>query len=252
MKNNSLNFTNVSIKAFQENLPTKKMIGEEKFLALSVFYSKGLTSQVVKTSSVRSGWYKSCLGIGFNSSYYDRAERNGWVFPTGGKGEYFVTDAGFKRYMEIVGIKELNISEIRNKGDLFIVNKKGVFSFDTLLGIIFNSAKKFVNVVDSYVDDSIIRDHLSKIDANINVKVIYTNDNNSSFEPLAKKYRSQNQRFEYKKRNDLHDRFIVVDDVGYVLGPSIKDAAMKSPAIVVGLTKEETTLLDSFFRELWK
>jgi hypothetical protein len=44
---------------------------------------------------------------------------------------------------------------------------------------------------------------------------------------------------------------MIVDDVGYVLGPSIKDAASNSPALVIVLAQKEKTLLQSFFNDLW-
>jgi len=54
-----------------------------------------------------------------------------------------------------------------------------------------------------------------------------------------------------KRYKHLHDRFFVVDDLGYVLGPSIKDAASNSPALVVELAAGEKKLLQSFFNEIW-
>jgi len=45
---------------------------------------------------------------------------------------------------------------------------------------------------------------------------------------------------------------MAVDDTGYVLGPSIKDAASNSPALVVELDAKENHLLQAFFDELWK
>jgi hypothetical protein len=44
---------------------------------------------------------------------------------------------------------------------------------------------------------------------------------------------------------------MVVDEVGYVLGPSIKDAASNSPALVIVLAQKEKNLLQSFFNDLW-
>jgi hypothetical protein len=45
---------------------------------------------------------------------------------------------------------------------------------------------------------------------------------------------------------------MVVDNAGYVLGPSIKDAASNSPAVVVELDSNEKRLLKNFFNELWQ
>jgi len=45
---------------------------------------------------------------------------------------------------------------------------------------------------------------------------------------------------------------MVVDEKGYVLGPSIKDAATQSPALVVEMGSKEKRLLRTFFDELWE
>jgi hypothetical protein len=45
---------------------------------------------------------------------------------------------------------------------------------------------------------------------------------------------------------------MVIDNAGYVLGPSIKDAASNSPAVVVELDPNEKRLLKNFFNELWQ
>jgi hypothetical protein len=45
--------------------------------------------------------------------------------------------------------------------------------------------------------------------------------------------------FVFRRYKPLHDRFVIVDNTGYVLGPSIKDAASNSPALIVELDNEK-------------
>jgi len=44
---------------------------------------------------------------------------------------------------------------------------------------------------------------------------------------------------------------MVVDETGSLLGPSIKDAASDSPAVVVILGTKKKGALQAFFSELW-
>jgi len=44
---------------------------------------------------------------------------------------------------------------------------------------------------------------------------------------------------------------VVVDETAYIIGPSIKDAASNSPALVVTLGSKEKNSLQAFFSELW-
>jgi hypothetical protein len=58
-------------------------------------------------------------------------------------------------------------------------------------------------------------------------------------------------KFAHRRYKHLHDRFIVVDDLAFILGPSIKDAATNSPALVIALGSKEKNSLQTFFGELW-
>lgn len=49
----------------------------------------------------------------------------------------------------------------------------------------------------------------------------------------------------------LHDRFLVIDDIGYIIGPSLKDATRNSPALVVKLGAADSRQLLRFFDGMW-
>jgi len=81
-------------------------------------------------------------------------------------------------------------------------------------------------------------------------KLIYAQAR-EKFEEKAKRFSQQYAKFAHKRYKHLHDRFMVVDDTAYILGPSIKDAASNSPALVVTLGTKEKNSLHMFFGELW-
>lgn len=153
-------------------------------------------------------------------------------------------------YKDLLNPTNINLKEIRKVGTLMVVNKKATFSFDVFLREIIGKAKNKVLIADSYVDETLIDNYLGGISDNIIIKILYGNDF-GAFQIRAKRHKTQFSKFAFLQYKDMHDRFVIIDDIGYVLGPSIKDAAINSPALVVALNSEESKLLDSFFMELW-
>jgi len=82
------------------------------------------------------------------------------------------------------------------------------------------------------------------------IQLVYSTQK-GQFISRANRFKKEYSRFLVRRYTDLHDRFLVVDNVGYVLGPSIKDAAVKSPALVVKLDAKSSTKLSNFFATLW-
>jgi len=140
-----------NVKAFLKALPLRKMSGQQKFLAVAAIQSRGRTATEVTTGEVAGQWRRSVLGVRYNSSFYDRAQREGWVNPVGGgKGKFFVTEAGVEHLSALEGITpEINAGDLKRSGALIIVNKKGTHSFDKFLRQTFAEAKKQVLIADS-------------------------------------------------------------------------------------------------------
>jgi len=231
------------------------MTGEEKFLALGVIISQEKIDLDISASDVRSKWSKGLLGK-YNPGYYYRAESKGWVIPDDAEhNKFIVTPEGFKHLKTTIGHEEkdelLNPKEVRKTGKLFIFNKSSAYSFDKFIRNILKNAKSRVLIADSYVDETIFDNHLETLPNDLIIKVLFMNDS-GSFGARMKRFKVQFKKSDFKKYKDLHDRFIIVDDIAYIIGPSIKDAAANSPAIVVGLNQQETLLISNFFSDIWK
>jgi len=243
----------LNTKAFLKGLPLAEMSGHQKFLAVAALLGQGKTNIEVATKKVQEQWRKSLLGIPYNSTYYDRAQQEGWVNPVSGRrGELVTTQTGLDHLAALPRLEsEFNAGELKQAGGLIVVNRKATHTFDKFLRRILAEAKIRVLIADSWVDQSVFDNVLDVIPKSIPVQLLYAQAR-GSFDQRAKRFSIEYQKFSVRRYKSLHDRFIIVDDSGYVLGPSIKDAASNSPALVVALGAKEKRLLQSFFDELWK
>jgi hypothetical protein len=246
-----MNF-NLNRKAYLKCLPLAQMSGHQKFLAMAALHGRGKANVDLGTTEVRRQWRKSQLGLEYNPVFYDRAQQEGWVDPVSGKKGIFVaTQAGLDHLSALVKLdRELTSGELKKAGGLIVVNRKATHTFDKYLRKIFAEGKTEVLVADAWVDETIFDTVLDVIPKSIPIKLLYAQAR-GSFAARAARFSTEYPLFVSRRYKPLHDRFVVVDDAGYVLGPSIKDAASNSPALVVELDPNETRLLRSFFGELW-
>lgn len=243
-----------NIRAFIKEIPLNKMNGQEKFVAVAFFCASGKAGQEVSVTQICSNWKKSILKLDYHPNFYLRAQDNGWVNPIVSKrGSFVITDKGLNLITNYFSKEAYSSGELKKIGALIIVNRKGAHSFDKFLRTLFSSAKKEVLIADSYVDETIFDTTLDQIPKDVIVKLIYNAaSDNTKFERRSKRFKVQYSKYECKQYKHLHDRFIIIDNTGYISGPSIKDAAFNSPALVVMLTTKESPSLETFFRELWK
>jgi hypothetical protein len=242
----------LNLKAFLKGLPLAEMSGHQKFLAMAVRHARGKINSEVTTKDVSSKWGKSLLKVAHNSAFYDRAQREGWVDPVDGKrGTFVVTQPGLD-HLEALSALEKSVSAggLQQAGQLIIVNRKATHTFDKFLRKTLAEAKGQVLVADSWVDETVFDNVLDVIPRTVSVKVIYAQAR-GAFLPRAKRFATEYPKFVSRRYKALHDRFIIVDEKAYVLGPSIKDAASNSPALIVDLGTREKRLLESFFHQLW-
>lgn len=238
-----------NIKAFLGTFPIKNLSGHQMFLAIAAHHAKGNTSTQVNVADVRNKWPKSLLKIKYNSIFYGRAQEAGWVNPIK-QGVFLVTDDGVQHLSALVDSRGLDKSSTYS-GGLYIFDKKSTHSFDKFLRGVFANAKSKVLIADSWVDETIFDNVLDVIPKTLDINLIYT-QKRGTFDSRVVRFKKEYSKFVVKRYNDLHDRFLVVDGIGYILGPSIKDAAVNSPALVVSLgASDSSALLIKFFGSLW-
>lgn len=107
------------------------------------------------------------------------------------------------------------LNDDREYSGLFFNNQ--VYDAYSLLLDILGQAKDKITIIDNYIDKNLL-DVLSKIDKDI---LIITNKyNNDDYE----KYRKQYSNIKLEINNNIHDRFIIIDDkILYHSGSSFKD-----------------------------
>jgi hypothetical protein len=243
---------NLNVKAFLKALRLAEMSGHQKFLAVAALNCKGKPGVEVATRIVQDQWLKSLMGQEYNPIFYERAQREGWVDSVPGrKGMFNVNQPGLDQLAALEKSDGIQApGDLQKAGGLVVVNRRATHSFDKYLRKIFVVAKTEVLIADSYVDGTIFDTVLDVIPQTITIKLLYGRAT-GTFAAKAARFSTQWTRFSSKRYKSLHDRFMVIDGLGYVLGPSIKDAASNSPALVVELAPNEKRLLKNFFQELW-
>lgn len=238
-------------RAFLKSLPLRRMSGQEKLLALVVHTLNGKVEQPIKLSDVLPGWRKAALGSKYSSMFFLRAQEKDWLNPAG-HGVCALTSKGLAHLQSLLGAPEAAQTKFhQSAGRLSIIERKGTFTADKLLTQRFTSAKKEILVADSYVSRDTLQVILDGTSDSVIIKVLYGNEA-PEFVAAAAKWRSEFSKLEILRYKHLHDRFSIIDGKGFILGPSIKDAAMNHPALLVELAGEESNLLLNFFKGLWK
>ena len=132
----------------------------------------------------------------------------------------------------------MEIAELRKKVDFFVRSSlppvEGIFYdgqiFDAYVHIVnlIKQAKTSIVLVDNYIDETTLT-MLSKRSSNASA-TIYTSQHVQNLHQLQLDILRHNQQYppiavNYCQRN--HDRFLIIDDVVYVFGASLKDAGKK-------------------------
>lgn len=228
-----------------------KLSGHEKVLIVSAFVARGTTETGFNTQSLKSEWRKSVLGTNFNTTYVTRAIQKGWLSPVS-KTEFCVSEDGYS-YLEGINKFEATVGSIgmSNSQGLMLFAAGETHSFDKYVRQLLLSATSYVRIVDSYVDERVFDNLLDQVPKAARIRLLYGKSHNV-FDQRALRFGREFTKFMMKQKNGLHDRFIIVDSAAYILGPSLKDAADKSPATLVKLGVKDSERLIKFFDNLWK
>ena len=127
------------------------------------------------------------------------------------------------------------ISALEDKVDFFVRSSlppvEGIFFdgqiFDAYVQIVslIKQAKHSVVLIDNYIDETTLT-MLSKRDANVSA-TIYTRQLSDQQQLDITRHNQQYQPITINLCQRNHDRFLIVDDVVYLFGASLKDAGKK-------------------------
>ena len=129
----------------------------------------------------------------------------------------------------------LEIAELRKKVDFFVRSSlppvEGIFYdgqiFDAYVQItnLIKQAKHSIVLVDNYIDETTLT-MLSKRDPNVTA-TIYTRQLNQQQQLDVQRHNQQYPPININTCQHNHDRFLIIDDVVYLFGASLKDAGKK-------------------------
>ena len=127
------------------------------------------------------------------------------------------------------------LQDIRNKVDFFVRSSlplvEGIFYdgqiFDAYVQIVslIKQAKKSVVLVDNYIDETTLT-MLSKRNPGVTA-TIYTKPLNQQLQLDEQRHNAQYPPINVNICSHSHDRFLIIDDVVYAFGASLKDAGKK-------------------------
>ena len=129
----------------------------------------------------------------------------------------------------------MEITEIKKKVDFFVRSSlppvEGIFYdgqiFDAYVQIVslIKQARRSIVLVDNYVDETTLT-MLSKRNADVSA-TIYTKQTAEQFRLDVQRHNQQYPPIAVNICQRNHDRFLIIDDVVYIFGASLKDAGKK-------------------------
>ena len=127
------------------------------------------------------------------------------------------------------------IMDLKNKVDFFVRSSlppvEGIFFdgqiFDAYVQIVslIKQAKRSIILIDNYIDETTLT-MLSKRDTNVSA-TIYTRQLSNQQQLDIERHNQQYTPITVNLCQRNHDRFLIIDDVVYLFGASLKDAGKK-------------------------
>jgi hypothetical protein len=121
------------------------------------------------------------------------------------------------------------------------------YAFYRDVKIIVGFAAKQLFAIDNYLDTQLFDVYMENVDPSVVIRVL-TNKVGSPLELVAKKF-AKRGGFELRVSQDAHDRVLFADDRCWVIGQSIKDAAVKKPTYIVEHSGSNT--MRTIYEAIW-
>ena len=147
----------------------------------------------------------------------------------------YVVNSRIMALEQHVAEQDTQIKDLKSKVDFFVRSSlppvEGIFFdgqiFDAYVQIVnlIKQAKHSVVLIDNYIDETTLT-ILSKRDANVSA-TIYTRQLSDQQQLDITRHNQQYQPITINLCQRNHDRFLIIDDVVYLFGASLKDAGKK-------------------------
>lgn len=147
-------------------------------------------------------------------------------------------------------IARLENSLPQNNGQAF--GPGAAYDFFRALNDLVSAAKVEIFVVDPYLDAEIFDGYLHALAPGVSVRLLAAKYLDS-VRVAAEKHRAQfGSAIESRRSNDIHDRVVFLDAKQcWVLGASIKDAALKKPTYLAPLPHDVAAEKQRHYEAIW-
>lgn len=144
---------------------------------------------------------------------------------------------------------ELKVPETKNQ----VFGPGAVYDFFKALSDLLSSAKTSLLIVDPYMDAQVFDTYLSKAPAGVAIRLLIGRAS-PDLKAAAEKFVAQyHANIEIRTSTELHDRVIFIDsDVCWVLGQSIKDAAVKKTTYLAPLSPDVAAIKQPLYESIWQ
>ena len=181
-------------------------------------------------------------------------------------GAFLMAMAGMDDWEEIEGY----LSEVKQEKQHLkaLIDRVGLFDLDSgvtqtvidsekqLTGTqaildITEKALKRIDLIDGYIDRHTLNLLEPKLKG-VNIRVITKKRSlNGKLESVAKAFKKQHGHLEIKSCEDIHDRYLIVDDEVYMVGASLKDIGGKATTIVKITEDAIGKAINELFESRW-
>jgi hypothetical protein len=139
--------------------------------------------------------------------------------------------------------------------EVFLPDKeiKGAYSagddyeFYKDLRTIIETAKNSLFIIDNYLDVQLFDLYMERAVPGVDIRIL-TDQLRGAVQTVAGKF-SKRGHFELRTSGGAHDRHVFLDNRGWVIGQSIKDAALRKPTYIVELN--DPSALMSIYNSIW-
>lgn len=220
----------------------------EKLLLVVAQLSNGIVGEHIGLSKVRGAWVKGVFKVVYHPSYVVACNDEDWISRPSA-GVVALTDHGLAHINSLASSGPSD--PLVDLTELVVFTPKQTHDFDKYLRAALSSAKNHIRIADSHVDGTIFDNILHVLTAGVRVDLMFNHHDGPSFLAQAKRFKIQHSGFTCAKYPKLHDRYVVIDDIGFVIGPSLKDAAVNSPAVLVKVGSEQSKKLIDLFDNIY-
>jgi len=151
-------------------------------------------------------------------------------------------------------IEELKLDlELGGRSDIGSAYAPGeTYKFFADLKEIINQAEHKIMIIDPYFNAKAFDEYLSTVQKGLNIHIL-ADQYLKEIHGYVEKHKEQfDTKVELRKSEELHDRIIIIDDnIGWVMGGSIKDAGKKA-TYLIPLDTHIVASKKSIYEEIWK